>query len=600
MKDVLLERLAALMVFVTLVGSGGQIALGQTPEASPAATPFASPVASPAAAAKHGIKIEDMDLSVDPGEDFYQFANGGWLASTELPSDSPRYGTFDEIDDLVTGQLDTLVADLPADPSTDTGKVKTVYNQALDMATRDAQGVAPIRPLLDRFGKIATIDDGIAYQEKEARLDGMQGILNIYGGPSFTDATKNVAYLGSPVLSLPSLDFYLDDSADYESIRQAWVETTAKLLVQAGYSEADATSAAKQVLAFETAEAKIMTTPQEYSADPSLYSTETSVADLEKLFPEFYFRAWLDTLGLTGVDTLAVDDIKFFTGLAAVLKAAEPTTIGNLLAVELLWSAAPYLTTEIGNIAFSFNGPILNGVSVRRPANERALTLVETYFPDAVSQAYVAEAFPPSAKAQIEDLVKNIIAAYRQRILSSTWMSDETKQKAVTKLDLISVKIGYPDKWISYATVPVGDSLIETINNAANFANARNLSEIGKPVDRTEWSMGAFEVNAYYNPQGNEIVFPAAILQPPFFDPEADAASNYGAIGAVIGHEITHGFDQSGSQFDGYGNLNSWWTDQDRAAFDALNQKVIDQYDQLEALPGLYVDGELTVTENVA
>lgn len=600
MKERFYRGLLAFVASITLIGTGSQIAIAQTPGASPAASPIASPQASPVAAQQHGIRIADMDLTVDPGTDFNRFANGGWLDRTKLPADSPRYGTFDQLDDQVTAQLNKVLADLPADPSTDTGKVKTVYMQALDMAARDKQGVTPLKPVLDHINAITTIQQGLDYQKTQAVPDGMQGILNIYNGPSSQDATKNVAYLGSPVLSLPSIDYYLSDKPEMKAIRTAWVEATTKLLVEIGYTEADAKKAAEEVLAFETGMAKIFTTPEEYSADPSLYSTPRTVAELQKLVPGFDFTGWLAALGLSDVTSVSVDDIKYFTGLSHLLSTSQPDAIRNLLAVELIWDAAPYLTTEIGAIAFSFNGPVLNGVSVRRPADQRALYLVEGLFPEALGKAYVDMAFSPEAKAQIEQLVHNVIAAFRQRILDSTWMSDATKQKAIAKLELIAVKVGYPDKWKSYAKVAIGDSLISSITSVHTYAKQEDLAKIGTKVDRSLWAIGTFEVNAYYNPTLNEIVFPAAILQAPFFDPKADAASNYGSIGWVIGHEITHGFDQSGSQYDGYGNISPWWTDADRAAFEALNKKVEDQYSKIEVLPGLFVDGPKTVTENVA
>jgi len=606
-KERFYRGLLTFVALVTLIGTGSQ-AFAQTPDASPEASPgaspqaspVASPMASPVAARQHGIRIEDMDLAVDPGTDFNRFANGGWLDRTKLPADSPSYGTFAELDDLVTSQLNTVIADLPVDPTTDTGKVKTVYTQALDMKARDEQGVAPLQPVLERINAITTIEQGFAYQQAHAVDDGLQGVINVYSGPSFTDATQNVAYLGSPVLSLPSLDYYLTDSPEMKTVRTAWVETTAKLLVEIGYSDTDAQTAAAEVLAFETGMARIFTTPEEYSANPALYSTPKTVAELQKLVPEFDFQGWLTALGLSDVTSMSVDDIKYVTGLSKLLATSKPDAIRNLLAVQLIWGAAPYLTTEIGNIGFSFNGPVLNGVSTRRPADQRALFLVEGLFPDALGKAYVDMAFSPAAKAQIQALVDNVIAAFKQRILDSAWMSDATKKKAVEKLALIAVKVGYPDKWKSYAKVSIGESLYTSIDNVKTYTTKENLAKIGMPVDRNEWGLGTFEVNAYYNPTANEIVFPAAILQAPFFDVEADAASNYGSIGWVIGHEITHGFDQSGSQFDGYGNISPWWTDEDRAAFEALNTKVADQYSKIEVLPGLFVNGPLTVTENVA
>jgi putative endopeptidase len=267
---------------------------------------------------------------------------------------------------------------------------------------------------------------------------------------------------------------------------------------------------------------------------------------------------------------------------------------------QLIWAAAPYLSEEVGATWFAFQGPVLSGQAQRAPLEQRGLTAVQNSFPDALSQLYVAQAFPPEAKAAIEELVHNLIAAFKVRIENSTWMSDATKAKAIEKLEAMTIKVGYPDKWDSYTGVEIGDSFWQSMRNAANDALTKNWADIGKPVDRTEWSMAPFEVNAYYNPSFNEIVFPAAILQAPFFDPEADPAANYGGIGYVIGHEITHGFDLSGSQFDKDGNLNSWWTDEDRAAFQALNDKVVEQYNGLEVLPGSNVDGALTVTENVA
>lgn len=596
MKQRTVRFLLILMAALTTFGSGGYfVATAQTPEASPIASPAASPVAGQE---QHGIRIEDLDLSVDPGDDFYQFANGGWLARTELPGDSPAYGVFDEINDQVTAQLQTVVADLESNRTTDTGKVKAVYGQFVDEEGRNASGIDPIQPILGRINAIDSIESGLLYQQDYALLDGV-GLFDLYSGPALDDATQNIGWLGGPYLSLPSQNYYLDDSEDGQAIRDAWVETTAKLLVLIGYEEAEATDAATAVLAFETEVAGAMT-PDEARNDPNTYNNPRTFAELQEILPGIDWDAWQARLGVRGIDGVTVDDIEYLNALSDLLAQSPPDLLRHYFASQLIWGNAAYLTMEIADTAFSFSGPVLQGVTERRPIEERGIFVVQGLFPDALAQAYVAESFSPEAKAEIEALVANLITAFRLRIENSSWMSEETKQKALEKLDLLSVKVGYPDTWKDYRAVSVGDSLYASVSSASRFQMEQDLAKIGTPVDRTEWGIPAFVVNAYYNPQLNEIVFPAAILQPPFFDPEADAASNYGAIGFVIGHEITHGFDLSGSEFDGYGNISPWWTDADRAAFEELNAQVIAQYGEIEVLPELFVDGELTVTENVA
>jgi len=584
---------AALMI----LGSGGYaITSAQTPQASPIASPVASPVA--VEEEQHGIRIADLDLTVDPGDDFYQFSNGGWLARTELPPGYPVYSVFDELNDRVTAQLQDTVDSLEPDPSADTGKVKVTYNQFVNPEERNAAGIDPLQPILDRVNAIDSVESGLLYQQDSAQLDGL-GLFYLYSGPSLNDATQNIGWLGGPYLSLPSQSYYLDDSDDGQMIRDSWIETTTQLLVELGYDEAAAAQAATEVLAFETGIAEAMT-PEEDRNDPTTYDNPRTFEEMAELLPGIDWDAWLAALGVSGIDGVTIDDINYFNALNDLLASSPETILRDYFAVQLIWSSAPYLSTTISDIAFSFNGPVLGGVTEREPLEKRGIYVVQDLFPDPLAQAYVEESFSPEAKAQIEALVDNLIDAYRIRIENSSWMSDETKLKAIEKLDLISVKVGYPDTWQDYSGVAVGDVLYDTVMNASIYQMQLDLAKIGQPVDRSEWGIDAFTVNAYYNPQLNEIVFPAAILQAPYFDPEADAASNYGAIGFVIGHEITHGFDISGAQFDGYGNIAPWWTDEDYAAFSALNDQVIAQYDAIETLPGVNVNGTLTVGENVA
>jgi predicted metalloendopeptidase len=572
-------------------------AVAQTPVASPEASPAATPVATVPGV---GIQPADMDLTVDPGDDFYQFANGGWLARTKLPADEARYGVFDEINDRVNEELYGVIDGLDTDRSTAEGKARAIYEQYIDMETRDAQGVDPLQPVLDQMQAITTIDEGLAFQQVADTYQ-LGGLFAPYADASPEDATITSGYLAGPFLSLPSEDYYLDDSEGGQAIRDAWVETTAQLLMELGYAEDEATTAAETVLAFDRELVGIKTPDAELYSDPVLRNNPRTLDELEEILPSMDWEGFVQDSHLADrTDTLIVVDLAYFEGLEAVLAKADPLTLQHLFVTQLIWAYAPYLTTEIGDLYFSFVGGVLQGITERAPIEERALNTVRTAFPDAISQAYVAAYFPPEAKEQIEQLVDNLVAAFRIRIAQNPWMSEETKAKALEKLDLMVVAVGYPDTWRTYDDVEVGESLFETHVNAYQAGNAERLGKVGEPVDRTEWFLNAIDVNAGYDPARNLMTYPAAILQAPFFDPEADLAANYGAIGAVIGHEITHGFDLSGSQYDGNGNLVSWWTEEDFEAFTALNDRVIARYATIEVQPGLTVDGELTVTENVA
>ncbi|MBA3377755.1 MAG: M13 family metallopeptidase [Chloroflexia bacterium] len=591
-----------LMVCASISGAFAQTPQpAHLPQASPIAPPEGSPVASLVATADEarGIQIADMDLSVDPGDDFYQFANGGWAARSERPADQPVYGASDEVIDHVNEQLFTIMDELQAGSDTPEGKARTLYEQVLDTDTRNEQGIEPIQPLLDEIQAIASVEDGLTFQQNADTYQ-LGGLFFPYAFPSPEDATLNSGYVYGPALSLPSEDYY-DDSEESVAVRDAWIATTVQLLMLLGYTEEEATTVAESVIAFETELVGIKTPDAELFSDPVLQNNPRTLEELEAILPSFDWNAFVQETHLPDtVDTLIVTDIAHLEGLEGVLANADPLTLRHLFATQLIWSYSSILTTEIEDIAFSFQGPIVFGVEEQQPLEERALQEVQIAFPDTLSQAYVAEAFPPEAKAQIEELVDNLIAAFRIRIQESTWMSAQTQAEALAKLDLMVVAVGYPDTWETYEDVAVGDSLFETVLNAYDAGNAQALGEVDQPVDRTEWFLAPFEVNAGYDPSLNMIQFPAAILQPPFFDPNADLASNYGSIGAVIGHEITHGFDLSGSQFDGEGNLVEWWTDEDFTAFSALNDQVMAHYSAVEVQPGLMVDGELTVGENVA
>lgn len=578
-------RLQALFALLLLLG--GMLA------------PLASAQDTPSNVDDHGIDPGNLDLRIDPGADFYEFANGGWLDSAEIPPSFPSYGVFDELNSEVATTLFEIVDDLDdPEPGSDVERLFELYEQSLDEDARDEAGIEPIQAALDRIDDIHSIPEALAYHQ-DAIFDGVNGLFYLYSGFGFDDSQLYVPGIAGPTLSLPSSDYYLDDSDDMQLVREAWVETTADLLTFIGYSESEALEAATAVLELETAIAGAMT-PENDRVDLQTYNNPRTIDELKALLPELDWDAYIASVGWTDVDSLLVDDIEFMEALPGILSEFSSQDLKDYYKVQLIWGAASYLTEEIGDTAFEFNGPVLAGVEERSLPEERALSLVAYTFPDTLGQLYVERAFSPEAKAAIEELVGNLIDAFRKRIEATTWMSDDTKLKAIEKLDAMGVKVGYPDEWQTYEDITIEDTLYDTLNEINIADLEQNFASLGQPLDKGQWDTPVFEVNAYYSAVDNEIVFPAAILQPPFFDPEADPASNYGAIGFVIGHEITHGFDISGSQFDAEGNIDSWWTDEDRAAFEALNQEVIDQYGAIEVLPDVYIDGELTVTENVA
>jgi predicted metalloendopeptidase len=574
-------------LFVVLLALPASLVTAQTPQASPAAETV------------HGINPADMDRSVAPGDDFNQYANGGWLERTQLPADQPAYGVFNEIGDQVDVDLVSIINDLSPDTTTPGGKVRTLYDQVLDTETRNEQGVTPLEPIHSEIASIASIEDGLVFQQQADNYQ-LGGLFVVWASPSPDDATVNVGNLYGPILSLPSEDYY-GEGEDFTAVRDAWLTTTAALLVELGYTEDEAATAAQAVLDFESELVKIKTPDGELFSDPVAQNNPRTLDELAEMLPSMDWNAFVvETHVPDDTDTFVVIDLPYLEKLQGVLDTADPMVLKYIFDTQLMWTYADYLSTDIEEIAFSFTGPVLLGVSDQLPADERALGDVAIWMPDTISSLYVDQHFSPEAKAEVEGMVDNLIAAFRIRIEQSAWMSPETQAKALEKLDLLVAEVGYPSTFKDYDNVVIGDSLFSTVLNAYDAGNSISLGDIGQPVDRGEWFQTPFEVNAGYDATRNMIIFPAAILQAPFFDPAASPAANYGAIGSVIGHEITHGFDLGGSQYDGYGNVVSWWTDEDFAAFSALNEEAVAQFSALEALPGLPVDGQLTVQENVA
>jgi predicted metalloendopeptidase len=572
--------------------------------AAPAFAQPATPTTATATATAEivgGIDLANLDLAVDPAADFNQFVNGGWLDRTTIRPDRSSAGAFQELDDATTDFLIDLLQRTgesgELEPESDQAKAVAFFEQGMDQAERDRLGVEPIQPLLDR---VAAIDSLAAFHDyqRDSLFDGVSGALSMGVGIDPADSNRHVLYLGGPWYGMPNRDYYLDEAIGTPELREAYVATTADLLELAGY---DADEAARHAQAVFDLEADLVapTLTREEEQDPNLSNNPRTLAELQAAYPAMDWTAAQEALGIPVQDRIIVSQIGYLDALPEILEGADLETLKAWLTTEIMWTWAGVLSDEVGETAFAF-GQALSGQEQRSPLDERVLSRVEGALGDAVGQLYVAERFPPAAKAEMERLTADIIAAFRLRLEANPWMTEATKARALEKLAAMVVKVGYPDEWETYEDVLVGPSFADTAISAFRARAREDLDEIDEPVDRTEWFANAQTVNAYYSPVLNEIVFPAGILQPPFFDLQADPAVNYGAIGFVIGHEITHGFDLEGSQFDAQGNLDNWWTDEDRERFLALNEALAAQYAAIEVAPGLFVNGQLTVTENAA
>ncbi len=589
------RSLAALAVL-----AAGLLAAPVAPALAQTATPL--PAATPAVATTHGIDVASMDLSVDPGDDFNAFVNGGWLRDATIRPDRSSTGSFTDLrDDTTNFLLDLMERQAAAtdlDPDSDQARAVAFFAQGMDEAERDRLGVEPIRPLIERIAAIESLEDFHAYQGA-SQFDGVAGALSMGVGTDLADTTRHALYLGGPWLGLPNRDYYLDEAIGTPEIVAAYNETNAELLEYAGYAPEEAARLAAAVFDLEAALAA-PTLTREQGQDPNLANNPRTLEELQAAYPEMDWTAAQEALGIPVQDRVIVTEVGYLDALPGILAEADIETIKAWLVTELMWTWAGVLSEEIGDTAFDFGGRVLSGQEQRSPLDERVLSRVEGAMGDAIGQLYVAEKFPPEAKAEMERLTTDLIAAFRTRLEANPWMTEETKAKALEKLSGMIVKVGYPDEWETYEEVQIGPSYAETAVSAYNASLREALDKIDEPVDRTEWDINAQTVNAFYSPLDNAIVFPAGILQAPFFDIDADPAVNYGAIGFVIGHEITHGFDLSGSQFDAQGNLADWWTDEDRERFLALNEQLAGQYSAIEVLPGVFINGQLTVTENAA
>jgi putative endopeptidase len=555
---------------------------------------------------KIGINTDYMDTSVNPADDFFRYVNGKWLDKTEIPADRTRWGSFDELrkntDDDVMAILKEALADKTIEPNSDQGKALSLYKSILDTVTRNRMGVEPLKPYLTKIENIKSAKDLTALITEMER----EGGIGFFGSYVYTDAkdsNRNVVYVGTGSLGLPDRDYYVSEEEDMKEKRAKYVAHVTRMLQFLGDKETSAKASAEKVLALET---KMATATLDRVARRDRRNTYNpmKVSDLQKLVPDVDWNNYFETNGMGKLDTIVVSQPKYMEELEAILKQGDVSSWKAYLRWTLLNDNAGLLSTEIADANWEFYGKTLTGAVKQRPAEERALATVNGRLGEALGKLYVAKKFPPEAKAKAQAMIANVMKAFENRIDRLPWMTKETKENAKLKLNKLTVKIGYPDKWKDYSKLTVtspekGGTYFENSKQYALWSHEKNIDKLGKPVDKTEWGMSPQTVNAYFNPSNNEIVFPAAILQPPFYDYRADEAVNYGGIGAVIGHEISHGFDDSGSRYNSDGNLVNWWSDEDLKQFTDLGGALADQYSALQPLPGIYVDGKFTLGENI-
>ena len=554
-----------------------------------------------------GINVPFMDKSVKPSEDFFKFVNGTWLKNTEIPADKTRWGSFDELRQNTDKDALAILKEASKNPkyksNTDQGKAIIMYKAAMDTVARNKQGITPLAPYLAKINAVKNIKDlQKLMMETEAQGGGV-GFFGIGIGADEKNSNRNVVSVGPGSLGLPDRDYYVSEDKDSKEKREKYVLHVAKMLQFLNESPEQAKANAEKILALEIQMSKPRLDRVERRDSKKQYNP-TAIADLQKMLPSIDWNTYIKGIGITKIDTIIVSQPRYMSSLQNLFTENKVDDWKAYMRWMLLRGASSQLSTTIETANWEFYGKTLTGALKQRPRQEKALQVVNGTVGEALGKLYVEKMFPAEAKEKAMKMIKNVMRAYEIRINNLTWMSAETKAKAVEKLNKLTIKIGYPDKWEDYSALVVkspedGGSYFQNVRNISNWRWAKELDKLGKPVDKTEWGMSPQTVNAYYNPSYNEIVFPAAILQPPFYNYQADEAVNYGGIGGVIGHEISHGFDDQGATYNADGNLIDWWTAEDLSKFTALGGALADQYSALEPLPGTHVDGKFTLGENI-
>ena len=551
--------------------------------------------------ADKGLSLAEMDTTVRPQDDFYNYVNGTWAKTAKIPADKPTWGSFhilrEKTDENCLLILDNLLKENFAQ-GTEGQKIKDLYESFIDWKKRDAEGLKPIEGLLTKIDNIKTLADLQKYLE-EVTPEGENPICAWGVYADMKDSNMNTVYLGNFSIGMGRDYYQKDNKENTEALQkyQDYVMAIFKVL-----KDDKAAEKAKQMVDFERSVAKLMLTNEE-DRNPNLSYNPQTMAELSKLVKNINLPQLLKNVGVN-TDKVVVSEIRLYKQYDKFINEKNLPLIKDYLKYQLVADNASNLTKELDELSFNFYSKELQGQQEQRPMNKRALSVINGILGEAFGKLYVEKYFPPKAKEEMVTLVDYLKKSFAQHIKDVTWMSDATKEKALAKLNKFTVKVGYPDKWEDYSKLtiePAAKSVYYTnLQRVNEWAYQKSLEKVGKPVDKTKWGMSPQTVNAYYNPLYNEIVFPAAILQPPFFNFEADPAVNFGGIGAVIGHEMTHGFDDSGAEFDGDGNLQNWWTPEDKKNFENATKALAKQYDQYEPVKGVFVNGTFTSGENIA
>ena len=585
----------------------GMIALNScaTKTATPSETPATS-VETPKEITKEtpekGLDLSTFDKSVRPQDDFYNFVNGTWMKTAKIPADKSTWGSFNKLAEDTDNNSMTILNSLLNDKfaaGSEGKKIQDLYATYMDMNKRNADGISPIKADLAKIDGIKSLSDLQNYLVEATK----NGENSFYAWGVFSDlkdSNMNAIYLGEANLGL-GRDYYQKTNPKNAETIAEYTKYVALMLDVLGYK--NATSTAQNIVNFEKSIAKNLLTIEQ-SRDATLQYNPKTMPELSKLVKNVDLAKYLTAVGVN-TDRAIIGELKYYQNLDQIINAKNIPLIKDYMKFHLLSGSASYLSKDLDEKKFAFYGKYLRGQDVQRAQEKRGFELINGSLGEAFGKLYVEKYFPAEAKSQMVELIDYLKKSFGTHINNLTWMSPTTKEKALKKLNKFTVKVAYPDTWKDYSKLQVsaineGGTLYRNLQNVTSWQYDRDLEKVGKPVDRTEWGMTPQTVNAYYNPVNNEIVFPAAILQPPFFNPNADAAVNFGGIGAVIGHEITHGFDDSGAQFDADGNLVDWWTPEDKANFEKVTKSLAAQYDKYEPVKGTFVNGTFTNGENIA
>lgn len=555
---------------------------------------------------KHGIDLTNINTEINPKDDFYEFACGGWIKKNPLTDEYSSFGTFDVLRENSKEQVKELVFNLSNDPESKTDgtiaqKISDLYDMAMDEEKLTKEGINPLLPILSELKEKVRAND-LTDLISWLHVTGLDSAFFSSGvGADPADSNMNILHLGEAGLTLGDRDYYLEDSEENRKIMDAFLTYVKQIMRLAGYSDEEAERVWETVIKIEKELAAHKMT-REDRRNPLLHHNIFSIQDLKSQFEFIDWDRYFGNLNLENVESLNIGSVDFLKFINRYVRELTTQEIEDYLVYSVITNSTGVLGDDFEKADFELFGKVMSGQKERKPRWKRVLGLLNSMFGEAIGQLYVAKYFPEANKTYMLELVENLRRSLKKHIETVEWMSDETKAKALDKLKAMTVKIGYPDKWKDYSEIHIDKeaSFLENVQKASEWFVKDNYSKFNKPVDKTEWHMNPQTVNAYYSPVVNEICFPAGILQPPYFDITADDALNYGAIGVIIGHEMTHGFDDQGRQFDKNGNLKEWWNKSDADKFNALADKLAEQFNKIEILPGLFANGRYTLGENIA